>query len=521
MKDTELGAIGHFNMGTFEGCGIGFGEGHAGNQPRSGISVPPPQTFNPPTVDADGWVKALKSFGAQRAVLVVSHGCGFNTFPSATKFPEFNFEYNYSVKNSPWKGGKGDIAADFIAACKKYDIRPGFYHGAMNNAFLNVRSGKVGSTTIPGQAKVTQAQYTQILLANLKQLWTSYGPLAEVWFDGGYPEGSEGPIAALLNETQPDAVAFQGPGLNVIRWAGTEGGHVKYPFWSTADSSLAQGAGSADGKVFAPGEADTCFQGGKYGEEGPEGPYGGCWFYNSGMVPKSLSQLVSTYHDSIGKNAFLLLDWSPSPNGTLRMDHVARYQEFGDWLRGCYSTPIAKIENQKVSLAGGKGVVTLTLPAADGGHAVDRVMITEDQTDGERIQGYTVSIQGTVVASGSSVGNKRIQLLDKPVDGTTEITLNITVANGGIATVASFSAFNCSRTPTPTGCSYSQDFAYKIVESIIITKVAGSTASKCCAVCQSHLNCAVFVLQSGECTLLSANQGGSAAAGTISGAPKR
>jgi hypothetical protein len=36
-------------------------------------------------------------------------------------------------------GGNGDIAKLFIAACKKYGIRPGFYHGAMNNAFLNVQ----------------------------------------------------------------------------------------------------------------------------------------------------------------------------------------------------------------------------------------------------------------------------------------------------------------------------------------------------------------------------------------------
>jgi hypothetical protein len=243
------------------------------------------------------------------------------------------------------------------------------------------------------------------------------------------------------------------------------------------------------------------------------------------MVPKSLSELVSTYHDSIGKNAFMLLDWAPNQTGALRGDHIQRYQEFGDWLRSCYATPIGQVVNQSVDLNAGKSTVTLTLPATDGavdgGHVVDRIVIAEDQTDGERIQGYTVSIQGTVVATGSSVGNKRIQLLDKAVDGTTEITLTITAASGGIATIAAFSAFNCSRTPTPTGCSYTQDFAYKIVASIVISKIAGATASQCCAACQSHLTCAVFVVQSGECTLLSANQGGAAAAGAISGAPKR
>ena len=80
---------------TFEGCGIGDAwlEGPKRVGSTSGISLPPPQTFAPEAADADGWVKALASFGVKRAVLVVSHGCGFNTFPSRTAFPEFQFEW--------------------------------------------------------------------------------------------------------------------------------------------------------------------------------------------------------------------------------------------------------------------------------------------------------------------------------------------------------------------------------------------------------------------------------------------
>lgn len=76
----EIGAIGHFNMETFQYCGIGLGG-------VSGVQVPPPATFAPTQVDTDGWIAALASFNVSRAVLVVSHGCGYNTFPSATAFP--------------------------------------------------------------------------------------------------------------------------------------------------------------------------------------------------------------------------------------------------------------------------------------------------------------------------------------------------------------------------------------------------------------------------------------------------
>ena len=139
----EKGAILHFNMGTFQSCGIGVG---AYGKPF----VPPASTFNPAAgkIDTDRWVASLKAYGARRAVLVVSHGCGFSTFPARTQFPQSSafpngFAYNYSIAHSSYLGGSGDLAKDFVASCKKYSIKPGFYYGAMNNAYLNVVSGTV------------------------------------------------------------------------------------------------------------------------------------------------------------------------------------------------------------------------------------------------------------------------------------------------------------------------------------------------------------------------------------------
>lgn len=510
MSD-EIGAIGHFNMGTYQACGIGseLFEGHH-NLEQPFLSVPPPETFAPTNVDVEAWVKGLTSFGAKHAVLVVSHGCGFNTFPTKTAFPEFDFEYNYTVAQSPWKAGKGDIAAEFVAACRAHGIRPGFYYGSVNNAFLNVRKGLVAD----GRAcewcpDITQDQYTQILLANLRQLWTDYGELAEVWFDGGLPQGTADKLAALLEELQPNAVAFQGPGKNAIRWCGTESGHVKYPFWSTADSSMSAGAGSANGAAFVPAEADTCFQTGKGQENlGAEGPYGGCWFYNPSMVPKSLSELVSSYHDSVGRNAFMLLDWTPMPDGTMHEDHLNRYEEFGDWLRGCYSAPVVSTKD-----ASG-GSVKLTIPQ---GLQVDRIVLAENLTRGERVQSYTVMLDGETIATGSSVGYKRIQLFDQYHAGS-ELLVSF---EGDAAALATVAAFNCSRTPEPQGCSFVESFKYKVVDEITLDTQPNSNPQACCAACKSTSGCAVFVLDTEKtCTLLSANQGGDSQDGFLSGSPR-
>jgi hypothetical protein len=55
-----------------------------GSVAESGMALPPASTFAPTDVVPEEWIKALVSAGVKRAVLVVSHGCGFNTFPSRT-----------------------------------------------------------------------------------------------------------------------------------------------------------------------------------------------------------------------------------------------------------------------------------------------------------------------------------------------------------------------------------------------------------------------------------------------------
>jgi alpha-L-fucosidase len=377
----------------------------------------------------------------------------------------------------------------------------------MNNAFLNVHSGKVADgRSCSFCPDITQEQYEQVLLANLRQLWTDYGELAEVWFDGGVPSDVSDPLASLLEELQPNAVAFQGPGSNGIRYCGTESGHVAYPFWSTAKSSKDKGAGSPDGAVFAPGESDTCFQGGR-----GNGPYGGCWFYNHGMVPKSLPELVGHYHDTVGRNAFSLLDWTPTQDGDIRADHLQRYEEYGDWLRGCYSVPVASVG----PVVAGEAAL-LSLPE---GSQFDRLVIQEDLSKGEFVRSYKVALDGTDLASGSSVGHKRIVLLNNTMSGQ-ELSVSFS-SESNSASLAHIAAFNCSSTPEPEGCSFQQAFRYKIVDDITLSTTQGSSPQACCEACRAESECAVFVLDTDKtCTLLSANQGGDAEDGVLSGSPK-
>src|ERR1700761_9727536 len=84
-QDLEMGAIIHFGTNTF--LDREWGDGTA-----------PVSTFDPPNVDAEQWIEAVKAAGVKYVVLVAKHHDGFCLWPSELT--------DYGVKNSPWRGGK-------------------------------------------------------------------------------------------------------------------------------------------------------------------------------------------------------------------------------------------------------------------------------------------------------------------------------------------------------------------------------------------------------------------------------
>lgn len=107
--NAEIGVIIHFDMPVF----------HPDYNWRQFGTHPSPSTFNPSSLDTDQWIHTAKSLGAKYAVLVAKHCSGFSLWPTTA--------HEYSIKNSPYKNGKGDIVAEFVASCRKYGIKPGIY----------------------------------------------------------------------------------------------------------------------------------------------------------------------------------------------------------------------------------------------------------------------------------------------------------------------------------------------------------------------------------------------------------
>ena len=252
--------------------------------------------------------------------------------------------------------------------------------------------------SLKGQVNITRAQIFAVELEMLGELLTTYGPIFEIWFDGGVPVELADDIAVMIDTHSPDAVAFQGPERhnagysgNVVRWSGTETGHTPSDnMWSTipggaqgtgpAAETMAYGPGTKPGSTkapleYAPAEQDGAIQGGAN--------QGGFWYPRE--VPKSVAELMAEYEDSVGHNSNFLLELSPDPQGRIPSADVTAYKSFGAALEQCYKTPNAA-EKEVLDQRG----MVFDLPPASV--AVDRILIEEDVAScGQTVTNYTLS----------------------------------------------------------------------------------------------------------------------------------
>ncbi|CAF3890931.1 unnamed protein product [Rotaria sp. Silwood1] len=346
----------------------------------TGDVVPPISLFNPYRLSTNNWIQTMIDLGAKSAVLVAKHACGFLMAPTNVTFPLSPsgriVPYNYTVDYSPVKGV--NVLDDFVKSCNKRQIRP---------------------------------------VQQLRELWTNYGKLEEIWFDGGYTAELHDSVAAMVSELQSDSVIFGGYGVtqNPIRWIGNELGHAPDPNWSTG----LENGGDPNSPIFIPAECDTTLQ--QFDR----------WFWGPHVLLRSLKELIDVYHHSVGHNCMLMLDLTPDRTGLIPPAYALRYKELGDFIRSCYGTSIVPIL-QNSSTDG-----RIHIQMFDSPVTIDRSVIQEDQTRGQVIRAYTIDVQladssdknqWAYVASGTSIGNKKIDLWKAGSQLVTAVRLNITKA---------------------------------------------------------------------------------------------
>jgi alpha-L-fucosidase len=317
-------------------------------------------------------------------VLVAKHCSGFLCWQSDC--------YPYGVRQSRWRDGKGDVVRDYVESCRRARIQPGIYASVSANAWWEVNNpGLVNWGKGGDEAK--QKAYVRACEQMLTELWGNYGPLFEIWFDGGaLPQDQGGPdLLPILRRLQPRATVFQGPAAT-IRWIGNEKGVASYPCWATVQPGVdVYGAGDPQGSVWLPGECDV-----------PIRNHYWFWHPDQEQTIYSLDALMDMYLKSVGRNCNLLINANIDRNGLVPQADLQRYREFGDEIRRRFGTALGEI-------SGRGSEVLLQLPRPG---SVDCVITMETNTEGERVREYVIEGQTgaawTELCRGQSVGHKRI-----------------------------------------------------------------------------------------------------------------
>jgi len=382
-QDMEVGLFIHYDLPVFK----------PDWNHREYDRRPGPEIFDPARLDTEQWMQAAEAIGAKYAVFVAKHGSGFLSWQSD--------QYPYGMKQSPYQNGRGDLVRDFVASCRKRGVKPGIYASMSSNGYLEVDNPGLVNRGQGGDP-AAQARYARICEGMLTELWGNYGPLFEIWFDGGVLDPAQGgpDMLPILRRLQPRAIVFQGPAAS-IRWIGNEDGVAPYPCWATVPEGRDYyGGGAPEGTRWLPGECDVPVR-------------RGIWLWLPGTEKElfTLDELVDKYYRSVGRNCNLLLNANPDPTGLIPEPDMARYREFGAEIRRRFGKSLAETS--------GRGE-TVTLKLA-GPTRIDHVVVMEDIREGERVREYVVegrTDQGwAVLARGESIGHKRIERFEPATVG--------------------------------------------------------------------------------------------------------
>lgn len=415
LRETPFYAFVHFSPNTY--TNLEWGDG-----------TEDPAIFNPTELDCEQWVKAIKSAGMKGLILTAKHHDGFCLWQ--TKYTE------HSMKNSPYKNGKGDIVKECADACKKHGIKFGFYLSPWD------RNSALYGTD----------EYNDYYVNQLTELLTNYGEIFHVWFDNACGEGPNGKkqvydfprYLKTIRKYQPNATFFNDKGG--MRWCGNESGTAAHAQWCVVPYELCSIAeqkteveplmeGSLDGMLnsdttlgsignimyskaltFCPAETDMSIRPG--------------WFYHENEEPHSLDRLFNTYLRTVGGNTTFNLNIPPMPNGKFNEKDVERLKELGDKINTELGTNLAEdaelTENKKENSYQTEFTVKLKEK-----QPLKYIELAETIAEGQKVESFKIYSKTddgiwNFEEHGTTIGSRKIVALENVT--TDELKVQITSA---------------------------------------------------------------------------------------------
>jgi alpha-L-fucosidase len=282
--------------------------------------------FYPSKFDAKQWVSSIKAAGAKYICITSRHHDGFSMFH--TKQSDFNI-----VDATPFKR---DIIKELADECHKQGIKLHFYYSHLDWRRHDYPLGSTGHRTRPDKKGDDWPSYYKFMNNQLTELLTNYGPIGAIWFDGFWDHDKNFDWQyeeqyALIHKLQPSCLV----GNNHHRdpYPGEDLQIFEKDLPGENSSGFSQGAGVSRLPL------ETCET------------MNGMWGYKiEDQNYKSAKEIIHLLVRAAGKNANLLMNIGPQPNGELPQTALDRLKEVGAWLNEngetIYGTRVDKVINK-------------------------------------------------------------------------------------------------------------------------------------------------------------------------------
>ncbi len=282
----------------------------------------PLATYAPSKLDVDQWISVARDAGMKYAVLTAKHVAGHCLWPSRYTA--------YTVANSK---DTTDVFEKFVKACEKRGVLPGFYYCSWDNhnrfgsvtpsdpgvkwgawpwskySFKNKNDFPQPPDSNKNLPPYTTSVYQGFMTAQVIELLTQYGPIAETWIDipGLLGPGYRTFLYNKIAELQPETVIMMNNGITtgevydhyyafpadliaIERRLPPESGHQK---WREIEGK----------RYYMPGEVCD--------------PIGKEWFFVPGDKPRADEELLKQYQACRQRGVNFLLNVPPNKAGRI------------------------------------------------------------------------------------------------------------------------------------------------------------------------------------------------------------
>lgn len=265
--------------------------------------------FYPHNFNAEAWVSAIKASGAKYICFTTRHHDGFSMWNTEQS------DYNM-VDSTPYKT---DIVKALADECHAQGIELHLYYSLIDWYRDDCPRGRTGLGTGRPGTSISYEHYYDFMSGQLTELLTNYGKIGAIWFDGIWDQDQNPDfdwkmrgLYDLIHDI--DASCLIGNNHHIVPFPGEDIQIFErdLPGENTAGLS---------GQEISRLPLETCQT------------MNGMWGYKiTDLNYKSTKTLIHYLVRAAGRNANLLLNIGPQPDGSLPDMALERLKEMGEWL---------------------------------------------------------------------------------------------------------------------------------------------------------------------------------------------